>query len=344
MAKAFQTKFNHCLSIATVKIAALAMAIMTPLVAHADTGAMIADCEKANPAFPQLCTCAVTTGLASGIPADQLNKLVMNEFIGVSPVAVQMWGPIYANCTASAVAVDLGTTPVTPAPTAPQTQGSGTQTTIGPLQPTQQDPAPTGQIADGFYGIGPVGGALQVEGDTYSMGDEGGTYYRGPISELTHVGPNVVWVGNPNAPSKGNYYCADPYPTHAKEGWVEPSWCSEWGWVSGEATGLYPPQGDRLRAPDFTISQISGGWFCRNCGRPWTLTIRPDGTMVEASANGRESTAYNFTLLGGRALLRVSPQTGLREVLLIEYSDAALDVKYGSYIDIPEGNLMLRDY
>lgn len=90
---------------------------------------LIARCETANPAFPQLCPCAVEAGFEAGISAPDLKRLLSNDFIGVSTEAVTAWAPIYASCTSQAVNAELGVPPVS--------------TEVAPVPVVTPDPTPS---------------------------------------------------------------------------------------------------------------------------------------------------------------------------------------------------------
>ncbi|MEO0341968.1 MAG: hypothetical protein AAF198_00880 [Pseudomonadota bacterium] len=345
--------FRHALSTACVALFGT--------IAHADVAVLISSCQASNPQFPELCPCAIKNGLNAGIAEAELMQLASHQFIGVSQTAIAAWGPIFASCTASAVSGALGIdVNGTNTSSAAQPETGSAQTGedgLGILQPlpkaSDADPevdygtdevnSPmTIAIESGSYGVGPIGVSLDVHETSYTMYDEGNAYHTGALSEIRKVGPKVLWVPNPNVPWGGNYYCGDPYPQGYTQNWVEPAWCSEWGWVSGEASGLYAPKGDRLRPQDYSLQDLVGQWFCQNCSQPWTITVFPDGTMLEAAANGSEPSSFDVTFLGGSALLRIGRESGNREVLLLKLGTGFFEMRYGSYPDQREGNLMLK--
>ncbi|MEO0386205.1 MAG: hypothetical protein AAF281_01560 [Pseudomonadota bacterium] len=126
---------------------AIALALVHPSGPALADPALIASCAAANPAFPQLCPCAVQSGAAAGIGPADLGKLVTNQFLGVSPAAVAAWGPVFATCTANAVNADLGlpgtggVNPPQPAPTTPQRQAPA------PNAPAPSAPEPAAGFA-----------------------------------------------------------------------------------------------------------------------------------------------------------------------------------------------------
>ena len=83
-----------------------------------------------------------------------------------------------------------------------------------------------GKISDGFYGIGPVDGGIEVRGNKYRTMDDGGTYAWQSTSGLVLIKKGVIEERS----GRGAYYCSlSSHPQKGSASYV----CTRNGWKKG---------------------------------------------------------------------------------------------------------------